>query len=92
MFFAFDNKTFEFGVSSYKSPLRSLGFCEKSIHQCEPNSIHTIDYGNSEIKHNVVCKRNVYKFSLHQDNSTFKHYIEAFIEAVRVRGSHGNGS
>lgn len=89
--FAYDTLTGAFGVASYPSALRALGF--KSPQYFRPNSYAVFDIDRTENWDAVASftdDNDIYHYNLRQDNNSFLQWEEAFIEAVRARVEHGN--
>jgi asparagine synthetase B (glutamine-hydrolysing) len=76
----------DFGVASYASTLRALGF--DRVERVAPNSVVRVGFvsGEPELRHTAD---GAFAFDLRQHRSDFSGWEAAFLDAVRKRATHG---
>lgn len=75
----------DFGVASYPSALKELGF--HHIQMAQPNSHYKIQFSANGLSINEQFP--IHQFTTNQTENTFDKWTESFIEAVRKRATHG---
>ena len=88
---AYDASTGAFGVASYPSALKALGF--ERPYYFRPNSYAVFDLNSAESwdeDATLTDANDTYHYDLRQNNNDFFKWEEAFIAAVRARVQHGN--
>jgi asparagine synthetase B (glutamine-hydrolysing) len=83
MFWAVNGDS-EIAVASYASALSSLGF--EQVNMMQPNTALTFNLGNLQLE----AEERIVEFKLDQYKTKYNDWIEAFIESVRLRATHGN--
>lgn len=76
----------DFGVSTCKSSLTSLGF--EDVQMAKPNSTYQIEFNSASISINHTFP--VTKFDLNQHKDSYKDWFQAFLDAVYKRATHGH--
>ena len=74
----------EIAVASYASAISSLGFDQ--VNMMQPNTALTFNMGNLQVE----SDERIVEFNLDQYKTKYNDWIEAFIESVRLRATHGN--
>ena len=84
LYFGFTEVNSEFGIASYPSSLRTLGF--KHIEMAEPNSVYRVIFFDEHFQFKKE-KENI-KFELLQYQDKFDLWVDALLEAVKKRSQH----
>lgn len=76
----------EFGVSTYRSSLKALGF--DTVQMAQPNAHYVLNYSQHCIS--ITESFPSIKFSLNSEASTFLNWEDQFLTAVKKRALHGS--
>jgi asparagine synthetase B (glutamine-hydrolysing) len=79
------NSDNEIAIASYGSAITSLGF--DRVNMMRPNTTLTFNLDNLMT---MESEERMFEFSLEQHKTNYNDWIEAFIESVRLRATHGN--
>lgn len=80
-----DSTNGDFGVSTCKSSLTSLGLDD--VQMAQPNSTYQIEFNSTSISINHTFP--ISEFDLNQHKDSYKDWLQAFLAAVYKRATHG---